>query len=330
MSIYQTFTVPRFGYSSESPFVDSWHNSTYWTQYEDTYTGSKRKANEMDESRKKNKNDIFPEIDGTNLSINSLLDFQNLSMAYKKRKFKKRFKKFTKKKYGSNFKKAVKNIIKDKHMVCHGDNGLILSTVETVHCINGIKVGSAMYNRSGLNFTNLWVELAFDFWNDGPAPNTSCIAMKESTQRVCVIWDEQPNGGKPTYTDVFLSIDKNGDNLMVDDVINGIRPDMKHRFKLLYDELIDIPSYGINGVTSPMQQVGVIFQRAHKVFIPLKGRLTSNVAVSGNGQVGNAGTEADIFKGALFFITKNDTIVVNQTNGSCLKMHWVSRLCFYE
>lgn len=277
----------------------------------------------------------IPVNNGNNFSINrSNLPTKNFKnkifkkkkMARYKRKFKKFKKTFTrsnKKKGKISMKKYLKNTLSERHYVDVRAEFYCIDTPQFL-LLNGLKRGSGMFNRTGSKFSNLWLELKYDIWNN----EETTTSAKESSQRIAIFWDKKPAGAPPGGNDVFYSWNNVGQTLIGrNPTMDGISPANLNRFKLLYDICIDLPAFKYIGGTTPEYGVSkniasyvVNPQREHRIFIPLKGVMTGCKLDSDTGNID------DIMENALFACTYNDNIGV--TDGA-FKIEIQARLCFY-
>lgn len=169
------------------------------------------------------------------------------------------------------------------------------ATAKTFTPLNGLFVGSTWYQRTGKTIQILSVNLSLNIFLSGGA--TNAVAIKEELSRFGLLIQKNPAGAVPALIQtVFQARDKaagaSGTPYQLHIPLNQ---DTKKDYKLLWDQQILLPSVGVNGVPSLLQQSNVSGQPTTFTYY----KQFKNFTVEYN--QGNTATISDINKNALLF-----------------------------
>lgn len=157
----------------------------------------------------------------------------------------------------------------------------------SIHLLNGIVSGANFYNRIGNKVTPQSSDL------DIILVNNSTTATSLAIVRVALIWDKQPTGALPTYSDIFQNIDSVGNATSTG--FSGRNLQTTDRFSTISSQDIVIPS--LNAASG-----GVNYRRLK--FIRSLSGLHQQFK-------GNTAAIGDISSGALYLVVYSPT---NETN----------------
>lgn len=165
-----------------------------------------------------------------------------------------------------------------------------LAPTNTFTVLNVPEVGAAFYNRIGNEIEMKSLHLVGTI-NSPPEAATNSEAVY---CRAMVLYDKQPNGAYPSYSDVIASYSNTG---AVDSgAFDHLNPNNMDRFKILADIRVSIPNND-GGVATFPADAAIIDYTKNEVninrFIKLNGMSTKYKA--------SAGTIGDVTSGALLF-----------------------------
>jgi len=205
----------------------------------------------------------------------------------------------------------------DPAPVYNANAAYALGTRSGIWMLNGIQEGTSLYNRVGRKIIlhSLYIKLGW------VGQGTAFYAQRDQL-RIQVVYDKQTNGTAPLYTDIVKGYSNTGSS--TSDLYDGLNPDNKFRFEILYDELLSIPAMTTNATSyefilnMPTQDMGnqqggntgVI-----KKFIRLNKRITQYKSTTNPANVG------DIATGGLFLIIWNEVNPNNNSSSPCV--NWV-------
>lgn len=170
-------------------------------------------------------------------------------------------------------------------------------------CVNAVQQGTSFYNRVGRKITlrsvfiNCTITASAAGIDEEKESTTSAV-----TVRMVVLYDRQPNGAKPNFSEIFASYDNKGVKSSM--FLSPMDPSQTSRFRLLRDKV-----YTLN----PMRDSGAVAAAFHDkkvkeyVKIPNLETMFSNTS--------DPPTIADISTGALYvgFITDLQFITTHKT-----------------
>lgn len=189
--------------------------------------------------------------------------------------------------------------------------------------LNGVKNGTAYYNRIGHKFTMKSLHLRLFLF-----PTPTVIDTEEDAIRIMLVYDSRPGGALPGKTDILQDVDKDG--TLSTDTMSFPNANNKSRFKIIRDWVKYTPiivtavnstgqaPYMVGGGSSKDQQVYVIDE-----YIKLKDLETVWL---GNKDIANTGTVNEITKGGLYLCVGKD----KQDNIQSWYVEWNSRLIFND
>lgn len=187
-----------------------------------------------------------------------------------------------------------------------------LSSTATYFLCNALVAGTNFYNRIGRQIAMKSLHV-----RGGVVCTNQAGNVNGEHFRIAVVYDRQPNGANPTYSDIFTSYDLNGTvSSGSATVFDGPNVNNCERFLILADEHVTLPSTAgatAAGVSTDQQQK-ITFDR----FIDLKGLPVH--------YKGEAGTIADIATGALFVVTLGSQA---SASAACA-FQWLGRLRYLD
>ncbi len=169
--------------------------------------------------------------------------------------------------------------------------------------LNLIEPGNGSFNRIGRKAFMKTLRISGGITFQGDTDPTTGVS-DGSIMRMCVVWDKQPSGVIPVFSDIFGRTSQDGTETT--SVLDNLRFDNTARFQVLRDKyLVSEPNNGGNGGTTNIMD----FRYYCDEFIDLKNRTT---VFSGDS---DPVTIADISSGALY-------VVFRATNGVADKTDW--------
>lgn len=169
--------------------------------------------------------------------------------------------------------------------------------------LNEVAQGDAINNREQNKFINRYLYMNCQVtWNSLTVPQLVPVPA-----RLSVVWDREPRGLAPVYTDIFDSRD----------VRAFQRFEYRERFQILYDKVFAFNSnWGYVGDPTTGAGIGII-QRPFKLRIPVNRVTTYRPAtVSGT----PSGVIANVWQGSLYLFWSSET---PSSNGSLvLEFQW--------
>lgn len=159
--------------------------------------------------------------------------------------------------------------------------------------LNIVTSGSSMFNRIGRKISMKSVHL------QGYMVNTGNVQANGSFARIIIVYDKQPNGALPNYTDVFTDqINNTGGDIKISNPSSGINLNNRDRFEIIVDRRFFLPGTTATGVSA---QVAATCDPMHfEIYSKLKNREVHFKADSSPGVIG------DIATGSLVLITIGD------------------------
>lgn len=180
--------------------------------------------------------------------------------------------------------------------------------------MNGIQQGDTSSTRTGMQIHNMLIQIR------GDVSLLTALAHAQQFLGVALVWDKNPNkqATVPSWGDVFQYVNTTSDTKAF------VNQSNKNRFIVLRKKYIEISASVGPGFTVSSQQTAVS-QKPDSFRISWNVRLNKPTLFS---TTGNAGTIADINRGALFMICSAmvfDTAAANTHN-----LTYSSRLTFSD
>lgn len=176
-----------------------------------------------------------------------------------------------------------------------------ISTTSYIIPLNLLAVGSQDYQRTGSKVQGVGLHIKGYIYNSA---QTNANILPEDLARFVVVYDRQPNGVAPVYSDVFTSLDQSG-NTSAQYPWN-LRSDRTYdRFVILRDELRMLPALNVNGataITETIAQPGS--ERIIDWYIKLKGLTTEYL----NGNL----TADALSSGGIFLMIRSATVILSK------------------
>jgi len=111
---------------------------------------------------------------------------------------------------------------------------VIASTNLDVILLNGVQNGDEGYERVGRLLEAKSIHFKFGFV---PRSTTNSVDFV----RVALVWDRDPSGVTPLYSEIFRSVDSAGTATSNNESFKNL--DTKHRFTILRDRTVNLPGY---------------------------------------------------------------------------------------
>lgn len=194
---------------------------------------------------------------------------------------------------------------------------LVPSTTMQAQLLNATIPGSTGWNRLGRKIALKSIALNIDLCNDGTGVTPGLF----DHLRLVLVYDKQPNGAAPGWTDMFLTVNAAGGTSSTS--VSHPNLNNKDRFKIVRDYQYKLgqgaggaptqanyPDHEYTGNKSPCQITD---------YISLKGLETTYNA-------GVAGTIADITTGSLYLFTFGISTAANAT----MSFKGETRLRYYD
>lgn len=101
--------------------------------------------------------------------------------------------------------------------------------------LNGVALGSEMYQRVGrkINIKKIAIRCAL--------AKVAANAVVADTFRFALVWDEQPNGALPTFSDIWLTVDSAG--ATAGGILAHANTNNTSRFRILRSHQITVDVY---------------------------------------------------------------------------------------
>lgn len=168
------------------------------------------------------------------------------------------------------------------------------STNANIFTLNLVAPGSASYNRIGRKLSLKSVRL-YGLIKATIAEQATTADLHGLLVRLTVVWDKQPSGVLPVFSDIFGQTLQDGTEQS--SFLDKLRYDNTDRFQVLRDVVHDFdPTLYNGGAGTANGQLPVTF---YDEYIPLKGKESVF-----SGQSGTA-TIADISSGALYLVVRS-------------------------
>lgn len=186
-------------------------------------------------------------------------------------------------------------------------NGIIdtYNTNGDIYLLNGIDAGTQAYQRVGRKVRYLSLRVKGVANLEG--------VTRANVLRMIVVWDKQPNGALPTYSQIFGNTDAVG--ITTQTLNSQILYDQMDRFKILRDKTMPM-NIASNATATELYAYWVEWDE----YINLKG-------LESVYNDGNAGTIADINSGAIYLIFR--AAIYDATN-SHVDVNCVARLRYTD
>lgn len=155
--------------------------------------------------------------------------------------------------------------------------------------LNGVQTGTGFFNRIGSRIEMKSLHIRGVLRNGATAVQSFC--------RMAIVYDRQPTGALPIWSDIFQARDQTG--TATNSTASGVNLDNRDRFVVVRDVQYFLPSVSnaagvlTNGPSYP----GSDQESDINIFIKLKGLVTHFKSSS------NPATITDIATGALYFCT---------------------------
>lgn len=159
-----------------------------------------------------------------------------------------------------------------------------------VQLLNGIANGFSFFNRVGSQVSNTRCEYRYAL--DNTLNDVAAIT------KIAFVWDSQPDGTLPAYTDIFQDSTGFSDYTSPENWGNG------HRFTILQEFYVNL-------------NMGEVLTFADMDELSLRGLVST--------YTGSAGAMANVTSGALYHVTCSDKAV-----GSSPTFRQTSRVYFYD
>lgn len=174
-----------------------------------------------------------------------------------------------------------------------------VSGAATTTLLNGCVEGVDAVNRVGrrINMKSISLRMGITITEAPTTANPTYI-------RYALVYDRQPNGAAPAYSDIFQNITLAG--ATSSDAFSFPNPTNFDRFTILRDGFRVFRPFNDGLVNQPKQSLDNEQDAAEKWFVNLKGLEATYIAGAG------AGTIADFRTGSLWFITTSNQTAANQ------------------
>jgi len=188
------------------------------------------------------------------------------------------------------------------------DNVTLAANTVVLQQCNAILEGSGPTQRIGrtvcLKRVNVFVKFAIN------SPTADPLAF-----RVFLVYDAQPNGAFPTYTDIFQSIDANSSAITTDIIHARPNPNTRDRFKVLFDKHTNLPAITA-GAAAVNQMPSAITSR--------------DMMFSISKSLGSLGAKFNAATATIGSITTGSVLLGLYANGAGLRYWTNSRLVFSD
>jgi hypothetical protein len=181
---------------------------------------------------------------------------------------------------------------------------LPVCTTTQIALLNGMKTGTGYWNRIGSKVNLLSMQLRGAItWNNSMG-STAC---NEDFLRWAIVYDRQPNGTTPVWTDIFKGFDPVAQTA-IDDAFENINPENRDRFIIIRDKCVYIPPAGAGAAVSNTltQYVDPSGSMCLDFYAKLGGLETKY-------NNGTAGTVGDITTGALWIVSRSNVALAGTT-----------------
>lgn len=179
----------------------------------------------------------------------------------------------------------------------------------TIALLNGVQTGAAFYNRVGsrIEMKNLHLR--------GSIVNIA-TSDAQQTGRIIIVYDRQPQGALPTFSDIFQSRDQQGTASTT--WASEINLDQRDRFVIIRDIQYFLPSVTntVGVLTNGPNYPGKDQEMDVNIFVKLKGLITHFKSSTNPTVIG------DVAAGALYLVN------VISTNDATWQLGISSRLRF--
>lgn len=204
-----------------------------------------------------------------------------------------------------------------------------------LQALNGTKVGSGFFNRIGRKIHMKSVEIRLNIRPSATAATQPTLAGQRFPQfRLMIIYDRQPNGAKPTVSDILQCVDFNGAASATPDLLDQINMVNRERFTLLRDKQMTCapigsdwhPIYGLwpayPAENFVIADEGLAAHNQH-LYIPLMDLVTE--------YKDSTGSYTDITTGTLWMLLwNNDINLITEGSNALWCASWTSRLRFRD
>jgi len=186
--------------------------------------------------------------------------------------------------------------------------------------LNAIQEGSSFYNRIGrkINLKSLMVTI------DVEKTFANTTSVPPQFARMVVLYDAQPNGVAPVYSDVMQDVTQSGTSSI--SVYSSLNLNNRDRFRILLDKKIKLPPLGASGAPFITGDNSVYEQNSgsQKVskYLKLKGIETMFKSNSSPASI------ADISTGALWCMVIGQDTAVAPAQGFVANL--TTRLRYYD
>jgi len=205
-------------------------------------------------------------------------------------------------------RQSSRDVLKAVDTLTGTNIGSIVATTTTnadIDVLNLIQVGSAQYNRVGkviqMQSVRLFGTITFSL---GPVATTSDLII--SPLRVALVYDKQPSGVLPIFSDIFGSIGQTGTEGST--VYDKLNLDNTGRFKVIRDWIIKpIPGVISTQGTTNLNATSYFMDE----FVKLKKLKTNFSATSNPAVIG------DISSGGLYVVMRSNTSTASTCQWTC-------------
>lgn len=179
---------------------------------------------------------------------------------------------------------------------CSIGYGSVVSTQTTndaIIPINLIEEGSASYNRIGRKIHSHSVRITGGIdWKVAPQTNF----MNGTYVRMILVWDKQPSGSLPVFSDIFGNTDATGTEAVT--MFDNLRYDNTDRFRVLKDKTYTLNAPVRNQNASTGTAYYATLYKKFDWFVKLKGKETAYKSSTSPPAI------SDISSGGLYFIVR--------------------------
>ena len=165
--------------------------------------------------------------------------------------------------------------------------------------LNGIQVGANSYQRIGRH-----IKLKYMLFKCRINQLTA-LTFADQVLRFLIVWDREPNGMAtvPNFSNVMASAAGTSDPFSFPNLSN------EKRFQILMDRTIKVPTQNASGLSGSTQTSSI--EQREKNYFSKTIKLNRKTLFTA---LGNAGTIADIDKGALFIVANALVYAAGNTN----------------
>lgn len=188
----------------------------------------------------------------------------------------------------------------------------------SIFCVNQIEAGNGSWNRSGRKaFLKSLRVCGIAQYNSSDAVTTG--TLNAGTLRMAVVWDKQPGGSLPVFSDIFGRTSQDGTETV--GLFDNLRYDNTGRFQVLRDVYITANPQAWNNAGGTLDTI--TYNYRFDEFIDLKNRTT---IFSGDS---DPITIADISSGGLYVVFRssqdsNDKAEFKITSQSFARLRFTS------